>query len=150
MMYVPCTSLFGKFNGPSYAGNHGRQHMKDDERPVFAVGHMRMAVADVGDAYHFFVRHGMREILERDDFAILELRGGTHLILNKAEEPIAEGQPAPFDLMVDDVDAAHRGFVEDGVEATPIARGNIHDSFSVKGPSGYSIPINSSHVAGVV
>ncbi len=124
--------------------------MKDNERPTFAVGHMRMAVSDVGDAYHFFVRHGMREILERDDFAILELRGGTHLILNKTEEAIPEGERAPFDLMVDDVDAVHQGFVEDGIEATPIERGNIHDSFSVKGPSGYTIPINSSHVAGIV
>ncbi|MDE0450473.1 MAG: VOC family protein [Gammaproteobacteria bacterium] len=124
--------------------------MKDDERPVFAVGHMRMAVSDVRDAYGFFVRHGMREILERDDFAILELRGGTHLILNKTDDPIPEGQRAPFDLMVDDVDAVYQGFVEDGIEATPIERGRIHDSFSVKGPSGYTIPINSSHVAGVV
>ena len=39
---------------------------------------------------------------------------------------------------------------EDGTEATTIERGNIHDSFAVKGPSGYSIPINSSHVAGIV
>lgn len=124
--------------------------MNDDQRPVFAVGHMRMAVSDVRDAYGFFVRHGMREILERDYFAILELRGGTHLILNRTEEPIPEGQRAPFDLMVDDVDAVHQGFVDDGIEATPIERGRIHDSFSVKGPSGYSIPINSSHVAGIV
>ena len=124
--------------------------MNDDQRPVFAVGHMRMEVSDVRDAYRFFVRHGMREILERDDFAILELRGGTHLILNRTEESIPEGQRAPFDLMVDDVDSVHQRFVEDGIEATPIERGRIHDSFSVKGPSGYSIPINSSHVAGVV
>lgn len=124
--------------------------MNDDQRPVFAVGHMRMEVSDVRDAYRFFVRHGMREILERDDFAILELRGGTHLILNRTEESIPEGQRAPFDLMVDDVDSVHQRFVEDGIEATPIKRGRIHDSFSVKGPSGYSIPINSSHVAGIV
>ena len=124
--------------------------MADDQRPVFAIGHMRMAVEDVGAAYGFFVRHGMRGILERDNFAILELRGGTHLILNPADEPVADGQRAPFDLMVDDVDEAHRRFVADGVEATPIERGSIHDSFSVSGPSGYSIPINSSHVAGVV
>ena len=124
--------------------------MNDDQRPVFAVGHMRMEVSDVRDAYRFFVRHGMREILERDDFAILELRGGTHLILNRTEESIPEGQRTPFDLMVDDVDSVHQRFVEDGIEATPIERGRIHDSFSVKGPSGYSIPINSSHVAGIV
>ena len=124
--------------------------MADDQRPTFAIGHMRLAVENVPSAYGFFVRHGMRGILERDTFAILELRGGTHLILDEAEAPIADGERAPFDLMVDDIDDAYRRFAEDGVEATSIERGNIHDSFSVKGPSGYSIPINSSHVAGVV
>ena len=124
--------------------------MAEDQRPTFAIGHMRLAVENVPSAYGFFVRHGMRGILERDTFAILELRGGTHLILDEAEAPIADGERAPFDLMVDDIDAAYRSFVDDGAEATAIERGNIHDSFSVKGPSGYSIPINSSHVAGVV
>jgi len=47
-------------------------------------------------------------------------------------------------------DEAHLRLVGDGVEATTIERGNIHDSFTVTGPSGYSIPINSSHVAGIV
>lgn len=124
--------------------------MAEDQRPAFAIGHMRLGVEDVPAAYGFFVRHGMRGILERDNFAILELRGGTHLILDEAEAAIPEGERAPFDLMVDDIDEAHRRFVEDGAEATAIERGNIHDSFSVKGPSGYSIPINSSHVAGIV
>ena len=121
-----------------------------DERPVFAVGHMPLDVTDVAAAYRFFARHGMREILERPDFAILELRGGTHLILSKSEEAIQPGRRAPFDLMVDDVDAVHQRFVEDGVDATPIERGSIHDSFWITGPSGYRIPVNSSHVEGVV
>ena len=124
--------------------------MTDTSRPVFAVGHMRMPVEDVHSAYDFFVRHGTRAILEREDFGILELRGGTHLILTQADETIAEGQRAPFDLMVDDVDAVHAAFLDDGVEATDIERGEIHDSFRVTGPSGYSIPINSSHAVGVV
>ena len=121
-----------------------------DERPVFAVGHMPLDVTDVAAAYRFFARHGMREILERPDFAILELRGGTHLILSKSEEAIQPGRRAPFDLMVDDVDAVHQRFIEDGVDATPIERGSIHDSFWITGPSGYRIPVNSSHVEGVV
>ena len=124
--------------------------MTDSSRPVFAVGHVTMPVEDVHSAYGFFVRHGMRAILEREKFGILELRGGTHLILTQTAEAIASGQRAPFDLMVDDVDAVHAGFVADGVEATEIERGEIHDSFQVTGPSGYSIPINSSHAVGVV
>ena len=124
--------------------------MTDSSRPVFAVGHLSMPVEDIHSAYGFFVRHGMRAILERDDFGILELRGGTHLILTQSDEAIAEGKRAPFDLMVDDVDAVHAAFVADGVEATDIERGKIHDSFQVNGPSGYVIPINSSHAVGVV
>lgn len=124
--------------------------MTDASRPVFAIGHISMPVEDVRAAYGFFVRHGMRAILERDDFGILELRGGTHLILTQSDEAITEGRRAPFDLMVDDVDAVHATFVADGVEATEIERGKIHDSFQVTGPSGYVIPINSSHAVGVV
>ena len=122
----------------------------DDERPICAIGHVRLAVEEVETACGFFARAGMREVLKRPEFAILELRGGTHLVLAKAAEPVAAGERAPFDLMVDDVDAAHQRFVADGVAATPIERGNIHDSFTVTGPSGYVIPINSSHAVGMV
>lgn len=122
----------------------------NDERPAVALGHLQLDVDDVAAAHEFFLHHGMRDVLKRDDFAILELRGGTHLILNTAKEPIAPGQRAPFDLMVDDVDAAHAGFVASGVEATDIERGSIHDSFTVQGPSGYVVPITSSHAIGPV
>ena len=126
------------------------QNETHDDRPAFAIGHMRMAVQDVGEAVDFFAKYGMREILKRPTFGILELRGGTHLILSPAEAPIEPGQRAPFDLMVDDVDTVHAAFVAGGVEVTAIERGNIHDSFTATGPSGYTIPFNSSHVAGVV
>lgn len=122
----------------------------DQERPVFAIGHAHMDVDDVGEAFAFFAKYGMREILERPAFAILELRGGTHLILSQAETAIEPGKRTPFDIMVDDVDAVHSRFVADGVSVTAIERGNIHDSFTVEGPSGYTIPFNSSHVAGPV
>ena len=114
-----------------------------DERPVFAIGHMSMDVDDVGEAYAFFAKYGMRGILERPAFAILELRGGTHLILSQAETSVEPGQRAPFDLMVDDVDAVHARFVADGVAATAIeARQHprlvlgdrtvgVHDSFQL-------------------
>lgn len=121
-----------------------------DDRPAVAVGHVRLPVTDVGEACGFFARHGMRQVLKRDAFAILELRGGTHLILSAAEAPVADGERAPFDLMVDDVDAAHAGFKADGVAVSAIERGSIHDSFTVRGPSGYAIPVNSSHVVGAV
>ena len=124
--------------------------MSSDPRPDVAVGHIRLDVNDVSSEYGFFVNHGMREILKRDNFAILELRGGTHLILQKSKEQVDTGIRTPFDLMVDDIDAAHSKYVEDGLKTSTIERGNIHDSFTVTSPTGYVIPVNSSHVAGPV
>ena len=124
--------------------------MSSDPRPDVAVGHIRLDVNDVTSEYGFFVKHGMREILKRDNFAILELRGGTHLILQQADEQVDSGMRTPFDLMVDDIDVAHSKYVDDGLKTTAIERGSIHDSFTVTTPTGYVIPVNSSHVAGPV
>ncbi len=124
--------------------------MSSDPRPDVAVGHIHLDVNDVTSEYGFFLKHGMREILKRDNFAILELRGGTHLILQKAEEQVDSGMRTPFDLMVDDIDSAHSKYVDDGLKTSEIERGTIHDSFTVTTPTGYVIPVNSSHVAGPV
>ncbi|MYD44305.1 MAG: VOC family protein [Gammaproteobacteria bacterium] len=124
--------------------------MADDLRPDVAVGHIHLDVNDVAVEYEFFRQHGMREILKRNDFAILELRGGTHLVIRTTEEALEPGARAPFDLMVDDIDGAFDGFNTAGCDLTPIERGSIHDSFTVITPNGYILPINSSHVAGPV
>lgn len=124
--------------------------MSSDPRPDVAIGHIRLDVNDVTSEYGFFLKHGMREILKRDNFAILELRGGTHLILEKAEEQVDSGIRTPFDLMVDDIDSAHSKYIDDGLKTSEIERGTIHDSFTVTTPTGYVIPVNSSHVAGPV
>ena len=117
----------------------------DDGRPGVAVGHVGLKVGSVEESKTFFVRHGMREVFANDNFAVLELRGGTHLVLRtrEAEEPAIE--KCDFDLMVDDIDAAYKGFLDDGSEPSEISRGRIHDSFTVKGPDGMEIDVNSSH-----
>lgn len=119
--------------------------MSTDERPRLAVGHVSLEVEDVGDAYEFFVRHGMRDIFKGDDFGVLELRGGTHLVLSRSKERVEAGRKAPFDLMVDDIDAACAEFTNAGVSATDIKRGRIHDTFHIEGPGGYRFAVTSSH-----
>jgi hypothetical protein len=47
--------------------------------------------------------------------------------------------------MVDDVDAAHRGFAAKGLSPTRIRRGRIHDAFELEGPDGAMVTILSSH-----
>jgi len=79
---------------------------------------------------------------------VLELRGGTHVVVRQAEQPPEPGTRAPFDLMVDDVDATHRDYAEKGLSPSPIRRGRIHDAFEVAGPAGWVFTINSSHASG--
>ena len=119
--------------------------MSTDGRPRLAVGHVNLQVEDVGEACAFFVRHGMRDIFTGEDFGVLELRGGTHLVLSRATEKIEPGRKAPFDLMVDDIDEARAEFTSTGVNATDITRGRIHDTFHIEGPSGYRFAVTSSH-----
>ena len=53
---------------------------------------------------------------------------------------------APFDLMYDDLDAAHASFREHGFEVTEIrTRGRMHRSFSATAPEQYRITVLDSH-----
>ncbi len=118
-----------------------------DLRPPVAVGHVRLSVRDVGAAARWLETVGLRTIVARDELAVLELRGGTHVVVRQGEEPPAPGTTAPFDLMVDDIDAAHRDYAAKGLSPSEIRRGRIHDSFDLPGPDGWSFIVNSSHAS---
>lgn len=119
-----------------------------DQRPPVAVGHVRLNVVDVGAAARWLETVGLRPIVTMDDLAVLELRGGTHVVVRLAERAPAPASAAPFDLMVDDVDATHRDYAEKGLSPSPISRGRIHDSFQLTGPDGWRFTVNSSHASG--
>ncbi len=90
----------------------------------------------------------MREVGRDENVAVLELRGGTHLVILPGEpEPGAE---APFDLMVEDLDATHADWTVRGFEPSPIESGRIHSAFTVRDPDGYVVTVNNSHVMGEV
>lgn len=87
---------------------------------------------------------GMRLVASGDEFAVLEMRGGTHLVLTTdAESKLIK---ASFDLMVEDLDATHEHFIQLGLEPGEIERGQIHDCFELREPGGTMITFNSSHV----
>jgi hypothetical protein len=119
-----------------------------DQRPPVAIGHVHLDVTDVGAASRWLATVGLRPIVSSSDLAVLELRGGTHLVVIQGEQPPEPGTVAPFDLMFDDVDATHRIFEERGLCPSPIRRGRIHDSFEIIGPDGWVFTINSSHATG--
>src|SRR3954470_4837097 len=119
-----------------------------DLRPPVAVGHVRIQVRDVGAAARWLETVGLRPIVTRDELAVLELRGGTHVVVRQVVLAPAPGAGPPFVLMVDDVDAAHRDYAEKGLSPSPIRRGRIHDSFDLPGPDGWIFTVNSSHASG--
>jgi len=116
--------------------------------PPVWIGHAVLYVNDVNRSADFWRDVGMREIERDAQVAVLELRGGTHLILVPgAPDP---GTEAPFDLMVDDLEATHAAWNDLGLDPSPIAKGRIHAAFTILDPDGYVVTVNSSHVVGEV
>jgi len=75
--------------------------MAKDKRPPMWIGHVSQSVKNISKMEAFYRKLGMRPILKRPSFAILELRAGTHLLLFKK----AKGADLKLDLMVEDVKA---------------------------------------------
>jgi len=120
-----------------------------DERPRVWIGHVMLATPALAETRDFLAELGMRPIASGDDFAVLELRGGTHLVLLRSDE--ASPGPVEFDLMVDDIDATHREldrrFAERGIRPSAIEPGDIHRSFTIASPAGHVVTFNSTHVS---
>ncbi len=121
-----------------------------DKRPAVAVGHVSLPVKDVPTTSAFLQDLGLRAVFENEKqtFAVLELRGGTHLIVEKSRKRIKPGAQAPVDFMVDDVKKARAKYAKMGLKPTRIKSGTIHSSFYIPGPDGWSFKITSSHTGG--
>ena len=119
-----------------------------DARPPIWIGHVFLEVAKFRDSYKFFGSLGMRRVARLPGLAVLELRGGTHLVLKKSK--VKAPAPATFDLMVDELAAQHEALAAAGYGPGPIRRSRVHRSFEVTEPSGHTISFSDSHVAGPV
>ena len=117
-------------------------------RPPIWIGHARLTVQDLERSVEFWRSLGMREVARNEQIAVLELRGGTHLVLLPGSP---EHDPDPsFDLMVEDLDAIHDDWAGRGLDVSSIEHGRIHSAFVISDPDGYRITVNSSHVVGEV
>ena len=114
-----------------------------DARPLAATGHLFLRATGARAAADRLVAVGVRPVVLRDAFAVLELRGGTHIVVREAETS-GVGE-APFDLMYDDIDAAHALYREHGFTVTDIQDGRIHRSFTATAPEAYRIQVLDSH-----
>ncbi len=120
-----------------------------DERPPMWIGHVSLFVPDIAATRDFFVQLGLRLVGTYERVAILELRGGTHLIVLPADKPVEAHARAAFDLMVDDIDANHTALRAASLQPSAIVDGEIHRSFTITEPGGHAITVNSTHVTGL-
>lgn len=116
-----------------------------DPRPLVAIGHVSVTGSDVGRLAGFYQTIGLRKVARLPGVAILELRGGTHLVISK-------GQPGvgTLDLMVDDLNATRSTLAAAGADPSPVKRKGPHQVFTATDPEGNRLLVNSSHVAGPV
>ena len=119
-----------------------------ETRPTVWIGHARLTVSDLDRSADFWHTVGMREIERNDNVVVLELRGGTHLVLLPGTP--SGSDDAPFDLMVEDIEATHAEWERLGLDVSPIERGRIHSAFVLRDPDATTITVNSSHVVGDV
>ena len=120
-----------------------------DDRPRVWTGHLGpVPIPDLDAGVDFYLALGCRSVHRQENMAILELRGGTHLIVETGDAQ--PGEPSPFDLMVDDLDDTHEVYVDAGLEPAEITGGQIHRTFTVTDPGGRVITVYDSHVVGNV
>ncbi len=120
-------------------------HSQPDDRPRFGVGHMSLPAADIDQLTEFYATIGMRPVVKMGHMSILELRGGTHLIVSGGN-----AGTTTLDLIVDDIDETHRVLSDAGADPTAIRRGNPHDRFTALDPEGNTLVVNSNHAIGPV
>lgn len=132
--------------------------------PAAAIGHFILKVENIETSYAFYTKLGLRPYGIFPDLAIIELRGGTHiLIFSKHDELPFKldashlGQRGAFfnerlDLMIDgkskdDLDQYRTSLVEQGLTAGPLAQDQLfgHDYFQLVDPDGNGITLYTSH-----
>ena len=117
-----------------------------DARPPVWVGHVSLEVSDFAASRAFFLSLGMREVALRDGLSVLELRGGTHLVLRGVAG--VTGGVAPFDLMVDDLRAQRLALTESGYLPGEVRGGGVHMFFLVEGAAGGGFTFSVSPFCG--
>lgn len=119
-----------------------------DQRPDISIGHLGLRVSKFEESLEFFKLVGARIVVQMPSMAILELRGGTHVILRYDSN--ANSSSVGFDLMVDDIVEMRQRLIAAGFAPTELSHGGVHHSFQVKEPSGLVMDFTSSHATGIV
>src|ERR1700722_11089904 len=132
-------------------------------KPPVGVGHMALTVAELEASHRFYATLGLRIVGKGDDMSILELRGGTHLLLFQRGGPSAEADvdspfdqatPGAIDLMIEgrtfeELDAYRTALIAGGVHPDPIPDNRYfgHYVFKARDPDGNEVTVSTSHAS---
>lgn len=138
----------------------------DDENflPAAALGHVVMKVENVEVSYKFYAGLGLRAVDTFPGMAIIELRGGTHLLLFQKGDMQSEALPESrngqrpefpgekIDLMIAghtqaDLERYRAGLIAKGYLPSEIADSTLygHFHFSIQDPDANGITVYTSH-----
>ena len=142
----------------------GLSEMKTVVDPGLAVAHLVFNVADLKSSCQFYLNLGLPPFAIDEKVAIIELRGGTHLLLLEVDELAGEGIAESltgqfhkrfseqFDLMIkgkglDELKKYRSELINRGIAAgeIPVEAVFGHYLFCVKDPDGNGITIYTSH-----
>jgi catechol-2,3-dioxygenase len=141
----------------------GLIEMKTVVDAELAVGHLVLKVADLKSSCQFYSNLGLPPFAIDEKFAIVELRGGTHLLLFEvglAGEDVAESLTGQFherlserfDLMIkgkglNELKKYRLELISRGIAAGEIPHETFfgHHLFCIKDPDGNGITIYTSH-----
>ncbi|QIL03108.1 VOC family protein [Sphingomonas sinipercae] len=123
-----------------------------------AIGHVVLAVRDVEESARFYSKLGLHPCQTSAELAILELRGGTHLLLMRRKVGAKGRTAAPksatqtIDLMIsgrtrDELEACRDAAIGVGLDPTPIPPRSLfgHYIFHLRDPDGNDVAVATSH-----
>ena len=120
--------------------------------PEIGVGHIAVTVSDVAASARFYASLGLQPCHEGGGIAILELRGGTHLLLFSQEVAAAIPTVERVDLMISgrtrsELEAYRDGVLALGLKAAPIPNEDFygHYMLSLSDPDGNEVIVATSH-----
>ncbi|MDK4711973.1 VOC family protein [Rhizobium sp. CNPSo 4039] len=136
----------------------------ENHLPAAALGHFVMKVENTEASYQFYIGLGLRPFGTFPGLAVVEMRGGTHLLLfQKDDDQVAtlqnshNGQRPDFsgeklDLMIAghakaDLERYRVSLIDKGYSPSAIADGELygHHYFSLQDPDGNGISFYTSH-----
>jgi catechol 2,3-dioxygenase-like lactoylglutathione lyase family enzyme len=142
----------------------GVSEMKTVVDSELAVAHLVFKVADLKSSCGFYSNLGIPPFYIEEKIAIIELRGGTHLVLLSVDDPAGEdiaesltgqfhkGFSEQFDLMIkgkdlDELRQYRSELISRGIAAEEIPDETFygHYLFCIKDPDGHGITIYTSH-----